>query len=258
MAFGSGAHPGIRPRRRAGEPEHPATLGCELVSSASSSTRLAVLERCQDEPADRLSVLNPAPKDNTEPDEYGSSCSPISTPASPVRRSSPSRVTAPPSTCPPDPRRGPGSASSTAPARHRHAPGTGRCLRRFEGGQGRFGVLVVDGFTGDRPWRNRFRAPVDHRGGHRPRRADGGPDRWSPSTVPSPCTTCRPEPRCVGSPWTARASSHRSPARWWARAARAARGRPRRPALTSQAVGLKVTRSAPVSQCATSCSASSR
>ncbi|PTR44445.1 hypothetical protein C8K38_104281 [Rhodococcus sp. OK611] len=47
--------------------------GCELVSSASSSTRLAVLERCQDEPADRLSVLNPAPKDNTEPDEYGSS-----------------------------------------------------------------------------------------------------------------------------------------------------------------------------------------
>ncbi|SEL96513.1 Rv3212 family protein [Rhodococcus maanshanensis] len=47
--------------------------GCELLSSASSSTRLAVLERCPDEPADRLSILNPAPKDNTEPDEYGSS-----------------------------------------------------------------------------------------------------------------------------------------------------------------------------------------
>ncbi|MFD4268648.1 PQQ-binding-like beta-propeller repeat protein [Rhodococcus sp. NPDC058481] len=47
--------------------------GCELLSSASSSTRLAVLERCEGEPADRLSVLNPAPKDNSEPDEYGSS-----------------------------------------------------------------------------------------------------------------------------------------------------------------------------------------
>ncbi|MFC7447513.1 hypothetical protein [Rhodococcus daqingensis] len=47
--------------------------GCELLSSASSSTRLAVLERCADEPADRLSVLAPAPKDNSEPDEYGSS-----------------------------------------------------------------------------------------------------------------------------------------------------------------------------------------
>ncbi|WP_433200422.1 Rv3212 family protein [Nocardia sp. CA-107356] len=46
--------------------------GCKLLSSSSSSTRLAVLERCPEDPASRLTVLNPAPKDNTVPEEYGS------------------------------------------------------------------------------------------------------------------------------------------------------------------------------------------
>ncbi|MBF6194882.1 PQQ-binding-like beta-propeller repeat protein [Nocardia implantans] len=46
--------------------------GCTLLSSSSSSSRLAVLERCPADPAERLTVLNPAPKDNTVPEEYGS------------------------------------------------------------------------------------------------------------------------------------------------------------------------------------------
>ncbi|MGY4102409.1 Rv3212 family protein [Nocardia sp. R16R-3T] len=46
--------------------------GCKLISSSSSSTRLAVLERCPEDPNNRLTVLNPAPKDNTVPEEYGS------------------------------------------------------------------------------------------------------------------------------------------------------------------------------------------
>ncbi|MQY28285.1 Rv3212 family protein [Nocardia aurantia] len=46
--------------------------GCRLLSAASSSTRLAVLERCPDDVADRLTVQNPAPKDSTVPEEYGS------------------------------------------------------------------------------------------------------------------------------------------------------------------------------------------
>ncbi|WP_227996281.1 Rv3212 family protein [Nocardia australiensis] len=46
--------------------------GCSLLSSASSSSRLAVLERCPADPANRLTVLNPAPKENTVPEEYGS------------------------------------------------------------------------------------------------------------------------------------------------------------------------------------------
>ncbi|MBB5912292.1 hypothetical protein BJY24_001159 [Nocardia transvalensis] len=45
---------------------------CRLLSGASSTTRLAVLERCPEETADRLTVLNPAPKDNSTPEEYGS------------------------------------------------------------------------------------------------------------------------------------------------------------------------------------------
>ncbi|WP_280318513.1 hypothetical protein [Nocardia wallacei] len=45
---------------------------CTLLSGASSTTRLAVLERCPGENADRLTVLNPAPKDNSVPEEYGS------------------------------------------------------------------------------------------------------------------------------------------------------------------------------------------
>jgi hypothetical protein len=46
--------------------------GCKLLSSNSSSSRLAVLERCPEDPTDRLTVLSPAPKDNTVPEEYGS------------------------------------------------------------------------------------------------------------------------------------------------------------------------------------------
>jgi outer membrane protein assembly factor BamB len=46
--------------------------GCTLLSSGSSSTRLAVLERCPGDGSDRLSVQNPAPKDATVPEEYGS------------------------------------------------------------------------------------------------------------------------------------------------------------------------------------------
>ncbi|MFD0363746.1 hypothetical protein ACFQZZ_20045 [Nocardia sp. GCM10030253] len=46
--------------------------GCSLLSAGSSATRLAVLERCPEDPADRLTVLNPAPKDNTVPEEHGS------------------------------------------------------------------------------------------------------------------------------------------------------------------------------------------
>ncbi|NMN96025.1 PQQ-binding-like beta-propeller repeat protein [Antrihabitans stalactiti] len=47
--------------------------GCDLLSAASSSSRLTVLERCPDEPALRLTILNPAPKDSQKPEEYGSS-----------------------------------------------------------------------------------------------------------------------------------------------------------------------------------------
>ncbi|MEV0946068.1 hypothetical protein [Rhodococcus sp. NPDC049939] len=47
--------------------------GCELIDADSSSSRLAVLERCPGEVADRLTIMNPSPKDNREPEEYGSS-----------------------------------------------------------------------------------------------------------------------------------------------------------------------------------------
>ncbi|MGB7361948.1 MAG: hypothetical protein WA931_02835 [Rhodococcus sp. (in: high G+C Gram-positive bacteria)] len=46
--------------------------GCSLISSASASTRLAVLERCPGEEGLRLTSMNPAPKDSTVPDVYGS------------------------------------------------------------------------------------------------------------------------------------------------------------------------------------------
>ncbi|MGW0250051.1 Rv3212 family protein [Nocardia goodfellowii] len=46
---------------------------CTLLSAGSSPSRLAVLERCpEDAGVNRLTVLNPAPKDNTVPEEYGS------------------------------------------------------------------------------------------------------------------------------------------------------------------------------------------
>lgn len=45
--------------------------GCALISAASSPSRLAVLERCPNEPANRLTVLDPAPEDNSVPEEFG-------------------------------------------------------------------------------------------------------------------------------------------------------------------------------------------
>ncbi|MFC3961818.1 Rv3212 family protein [Nocardia jiangsuensis] len=50
------------------QPRH----GCELRSAASSASRLAVLERCPGDASPRLTVLDPAPKDNTVPEEFGS------------------------------------------------------------------------------------------------------------------------------------------------------------------------------------------
>ncbi|RMI35144.1 Rv3212 family protein [Nocardia stercoris] len=44
---------------------------CTLLSAQLGGGRLAVLERCPNEPADRLTMLNPAPKDSTVPEEYG-------------------------------------------------------------------------------------------------------------------------------------------------------------------------------------------
>ncbi|MBL1076284.1 hypothetical protein JK358_17945 [Nocardia sp. 2] len=46
--------------------------GCTLISAASGASRLAVLEQCPKETADRLTILNPAPKDSTTPEEYSS------------------------------------------------------------------------------------------------------------------------------------------------------------------------------------------
>ncbi|MFH5210982.1 hypothetical protein [Antrihabitans spumae] len=46
--------------------------GCTIDSAASSSSKLAVLERCPGEPTDRLTVQNPAPKDAQKPEESGS------------------------------------------------------------------------------------------------------------------------------------------------------------------------------------------
>lgn len=50
--------------------------GCSLLSSASSSLLLAVLERCPDDPAPRLTLLDPAPDDANEPEESGSTVVP--------------------------------------------------------------------------------------------------------------------------------------------------------------------------------------
>lgn len=46
--------------------------GCDLLSATAGGGRLAVLERCPEETAARLTVLNPAPKDASTPEEYGS------------------------------------------------------------------------------------------------------------------------------------------------------------------------------------------
>ena len=54
------------------EPNSQPRSGCELHSATSSGTRLAVVERCAGEAGDRLTVLDPAPKDSQKPEEYGS------------------------------------------------------------------------------------------------------------------------------------------------------------------------------------------
>ncbi|NIL79595.1 Rv3212 family protein [Rhodococcoides kroppenstedtii] len=46
--------------------------GCTLISTASASSRVAVLERCPGETGLRLTTMNPAPKDATVPEVYGS------------------------------------------------------------------------------------------------------------------------------------------------------------------------------------------
>ncbi|CCQ17072.1 putative uncharacterized protein [Rhodococcus sp. AW25M09] len=58
-------NPGSQPR-----------TGCTLLSSASTNSRTAVLEQCPGEAAARLTLLKPAPKDATEPEEYGSTVVP--------------------------------------------------------------------------------------------------------------------------------------------------------------------------------------
>ncbi|WP_405135034.1 hypothetical protein [Nocardia sp. NBC_01388] len=60
---------------RVDAPVNPRTqprTGCTLLSASSAPSRLAVLERCPNDGADRLTILNPAPKDSTTPEEYGS------------------------------------------------------------------------------------------------------------------------------------------------------------------------------------------
>ncbi|MFC0451606.1 hypothetical protein [Rhodococcus jostii] len=54
-------------------PKKQPRSGCTLIDAGSSSSRFSVLERCPGEAADRLTVMNPSPKDNQEPEEYGSS-----------------------------------------------------------------------------------------------------------------------------------------------------------------------------------------
>ncbi|MCJ0890546.1 hypothetical protein [Rhodococcus sp. ARC_M5] len=58
-------NPGSQPRN-----------GCTLLSSASTNSRTAVLEQCPGEAAARLSLLDPAPEDASEPEEYGSTVVP--------------------------------------------------------------------------------------------------------------------------------------------------------------------------------------
>lgn len=54
-------------------PQSQPRSGCTLLSSASNSSRVAVLENCEGEAAPRLTTLSPAPKDASRPEEYGSS-----------------------------------------------------------------------------------------------------------------------------------------------------------------------------------------
>ncbi|NEW41088.1 hypothetical protein GV794_05830 [Nocardia cyriacigeorgica] len=53
-------------------PKSQPRQGCSLISAASSPSRLAVLERCPGDAANRLTTLDPAPKDFRTPKEFGS------------------------------------------------------------------------------------------------------------------------------------------------------------------------------------------
>lgn len=46
--------------------------GCELLDAASSSSRVSVLQTCPGDASNRLTVLDPSPKDSQEPQEFGS------------------------------------------------------------------------------------------------------------------------------------------------------------------------------------------
>ncbi|WP_415974312.1 hypothetical protein [Rhodococcus sp. 077-4] len=63
-------------------PSSQPRTGCTLLSSSSTNSRTAVLEQCPDEAAARLTLLNPAPKDASEPEEYGSTVVPELVPGS--------------------------------------------------------------------------------------------------------------------------------------------------------------------------------
>ncbi|MGC0364874.1 hypothetical protein ABH922_002858 [Rhodococcus sp. 27YEA15] len=53
-------------------PNKQPRAGCTLLDAASSSNRVSVLEKCPDDTSNRLTLMNPAPKDAQEPEEYGS------------------------------------------------------------------------------------------------------------------------------------------------------------------------------------------
>jgi len=50
--------------------------GCELLSADAGTSRLAVLEQCPNEPANRLTLLDPTPDDSQKPEQYASSVLP--------------------------------------------------------------------------------------------------------------------------------------------------------------------------------------
>ncbi|NLE82490.1 MAG: hypothetical protein GX610_23505 [Rhodococcus sp.] len=54
-------------------PKSQPRSGCRLLDSGASDSRAAVLESCPGEQAARLTILDPAPDDGREPDEFNSS-----------------------------------------------------------------------------------------------------------------------------------------------------------------------------------------
>lgn len=53
-------------------PGHQPRSGCQLRSAATSPQRVALLEQCPDESAERLTAMTPDPEDSTKPDVQGS------------------------------------------------------------------------------------------------------------------------------------------------------------------------------------------